>query len=62
MIFNFNDINRYPYSDRNGEYGGQAGLKDGILIDGEPWIIKYPKKYKSNGRRGTSQLYYSSAI
>lgn len=24
-------------------YGGRAGRKDGILIDGDPWIAKYPR-------------------
>lgn len=24
-------------------YGGRAGQKEGILIDGEPWIAKYPR-------------------
>ena len=30
-------------SDRDGMYGGMAGLKDGILYKGEYWIVKYPK-------------------
>ena len=36
-IIDFSDC---PYSDRHGYYGGQAGDKDGILYDGEYWIIK----------------------
>lgn len=24
-------------------YGGRAGQKEGILVDGEPWIAKYPR-------------------
>ena len=24
-------------------YGGRAGQKEGILIEGEPWIAKYPR-------------------
>ena len=24
-------------------YGGRAGQKEGILINGEPWIAKYPR-------------------
>ncbi len=39
-IFDFSDC---EYSNRNGSYGGAAGDKDGILINGEPWIAKYPK-------------------
>ncbi|MCI2110940.1 MAG: hypothetical protein LKK13_01195 [Bacilli bacterium] len=37
------DFSENKYSNRNGSYGGVAGDKDGVLIDGEPWIIKYPK-------------------
>lgn len=36
------DLNSCPLSPRNGFYGGQAGPKEGILINGEPWIVKYP--------------------
>ena len=38
------DLTKCPYSNRNGSYGGAAGDKDGILIDGEEWITKYPKE------------------
>jgi len=37
------DFSNSEYSNRNGSYGGAAGDKDGIVIDGEPWIAKYPK-------------------
>lgn len=30
-------------------YGGRAGRKEGILIDGEPWICKYPRPAKELG-------------
>ena len=39
-IFDFSEC---EYSNRNGSYGGAAGDKDGIIINGEPWIAKYPK-------------------
>ena len=39
-IFDFTEC---EYSNRNGSYGGAAGDKDGIIINGEPWIAKYPK-------------------
>jgi len=39
-IFDFSECD---YSNRNGSYGGAAGDKDGIIINGEPWIAKYPK-------------------
>ena len=50
-IYDFNDC---PYSSRNGYYGGAAGDKDGILIDGKPWICKYPKP--TVGMRGMANL------
>ena len=37
------DFSNAEYSNRNGSYGGAAGDKDGILINGESWIAKYPK-------------------
>ena len=37
------DFSNSEYSNRNGSYGGAAGDKDGIIINGEPWIAKYPK-------------------
>ncbi len=41
------DLDDYGYSFRHGRYGGQAGDKDGILIDGENWIVKYPKSTRN---------------
>lgn len=38
------DFSSCPFSNRNGTYGGNSGDKEGILINNEPWIIKYPKK------------------
>ncbi|MDO4396775.1 MAG: CtkA family protein, partial [Clostridia bacterium] len=40
------NLDNYELSNRNGMYGGNAGSKDGILIDGEYWIVKYPKSTK----------------
>lgn len=37
------DLSFAPYSDRHGLYGGQAGDKDGIILNDEYWIVKYPK-------------------
>ena len=37
------DFNNNLLSIQNGSYGGQAGGKDGILIDNEEWMLKYPK-------------------
>ena len=52
------DFSSCQFSDRNGTYGGNSGDKEGVLIEGEPWIIKYPKK----GSRLTnvSDLHYST--
>ncbi len=35
------DLREYPKSGLF--YGGRAGQKEGLLIDGEPWIAKYPR-------------------
>lgn len=47
VIYVFNDTSLYPLSNRDGTYGGNAGDKDGILINNEYWILKYPKSTKS---------------
>lgn len=42
-------------------YGGRAGQKEGILIEGEPWIAKYPRTTRDlQGRRLPS--YTSSPV
>ncbi len=40
------DLSKAEYSDRAGTYGGNAGNKDGILYNGEYWLVKYPKSTK----------------
>ena len=55
-IYNLNDM---PLSDRNGTYGGNSGKKEGILINREHWIIKYPKRVKNLQNIGT--LSYSTS-
>ncbi len=37
------DLDDCPVSERNSSYGGNSGDKEGIIIDGEPWLVKYPK-------------------
>lgn len=37
------DLRDCPLSDRNGTYGGNSGDKEGILINNEYWLVKYPK-------------------
>ena len=36
------NLERCPYSNKNGLYGGAAGSKDGILIENQRWIALYP--------------------
>lgn len=40
------DLNSFPVNERNGTYGGKAGDKEGITINGEYWIVKYPQTAK----------------
>ena len=54
-LYNLEDC---PLSDRNGTYGGNSGDKEGILIDGERWIVKYPKS--ASRLRDVSDMSYSS--
>lgn len=56
MIIDFSDC---PYSNRHGQYGGQAGDKDGIVYNGENWIIKYPKS--TAGMKGDNLPKYTTA-
>lgn len=37
------DLSSCAYSSRHGTYGGMAGDKDGIIYNGDAWIVKYPK-------------------
>ncbi len=54
------DFNPYATNERNGTYGGSAGDKEGITIDGEYWIIKYPKS--TRGMRGNLTSYTTSPL
>lgn len=55
-IYNFENIH---LSDRNGSYGGNSGDKEGVLINDEYWMIKYPKNTKEFARIGS--LSYSTS-
>ncbi len=44
------DFTKYKLSDRNLEYGGRAGEKRGILINGEYWFLKFPKTTQGMNR------------
>lgn len=41
------NLEKCEYSIRHGRYGGNAGDKDGIVYNGENWIVKYPKSTKT---------------
>lgn len=47
------ELDSYPISKKNGLYGGQAGSKEGIVINGDNWLVKYPKSTKGMTRIGT---------
>lgn len=54
------DFNACPISDRNGYYGGLAGSKEGIIFNGENWVVKYPKS--TVGMRNMQISYTTSPI
>ena len=58
-MINIYDLNDYPNSLKNADYGGMAGSKDGILIDGEEWMIKYPKHLSDMAGNGLA--FYSTS-
>ena len=59
-IYQFDDEERFPLSNRDGIYGGNGGNKDGILIDGEYWFIKYPKSTRGM-RANAKELSYTTS-
>ena len=54
------DFNNNPLSYKNGSYGGMAGSKDGILINGEEWMLKYPKSLSQ--MEGNNASYSTSPL
>lgn len=54
-IMNFNDC---ALSRKNGIYGGAAGKKHGIILNGEQWMVKYPKNISD--LEGTGGASYST--
>ena len=50
------DLDQYAYSIRHGSYGGIAGAKDGILINGEMYLVKFPKASRCVKVASTSPL------
>ncbi len=53
------DLNACRLSRKNGMYGGAAGNKDGVIYNGENWLIKYPKNIRGLERTGDAS--YSTA-
>lgn len=54
------DLENCKTSIKNGLYGGAAGSKDGIMIETEKWMVKYPKSTKS--MNGVDISYTTSPI
>lgn len=54
------DLNNCPINERNGIYGGKAGDKEGITINDEYWIVKYPKN--TLGMRGEVDSYTTAPL
>lgn len=41
------NIDNAKYSEKHGSYGGASGLKDGLTLNNENWLVKYPKSAKN---------------
>lgn len=54
------NLDKYRTNERNGMYGGKAGDKEGITIDGKYWIVKYPKSTK--GMKGNNGSYTTAPL
>ena len=39
------DLEHCPLNERHGTYRGKNCFKEGITIDGEYWLVKYPKTH-----------------
>lgn len=61
-IYDFNDEKLYPLSNRDGIYGGNGGTKDGILIGGEYWFIKFPKSTRTMSNNAQEIDYTTSPL
>ena len=64
MIGRFNimkifDFSKCQRNKRDGQYGGVVGNKAGVFINGENWIIKYPKNTK--GMQNVDDLSYTTS-
>ena len=62
QIYDFNDEVRFPLSNRDGIYSGNGGSKDGILIEGEYWILKYPKTTRGLSEKARETSYTTAPL
>lgn len=51
------NIDDAPFSAKNGTYGG-TGRKEGLIIDGHEYIVKYPRS--TNGLKRTEEMKYTN--
>lgn len=54
------DFSKCKFSKKHGSYGGTSGAKEGIIYNGQNWIIKYPKNM--NNKLPSESSYTSSPI
>lgn len=54
------NLDNCSLSDKNGSYGGNAGLKEGIIFDNKYWLVKYPKSTRS--MKSVKDYYTSSPL
>lgn len=54
------DLSKAPYSFKHASYGGLNGSKDGIIIHGEEWMVKYPQNLSNI--RGEVPSYSTSPL
>lgn len=52
------NIDNAPVSNKNGTYGGISSLKDGLIIDGCNWLVKYPKS--TVGLKRVEEMQYTN--
>lgn len=55
------NVDNAVYSRKHGTYGGLSGLKDGLIIDGEDWMVKYPKNAQDLSRHA-EMLYTNDPV
>ncbi|BDC94888.1 hypothetical protein [Treponema bryantii] len=54
------NLDNCAYSVKNGTFGGNSGDKEGILFNGDSWIVKYPKK--GTGLKDVQMSYTQSPL